>query len=151
LILNRFNLADWLGKSLPAFFPSNQNMSPKTMHIISYARLVFIPLVLLCNVVFMDPSGFPKDRVLFPLVFGDIAYFMILFLFALSNGWISTVLLMTAPNLLKRDPLLSESLEAQRRVGDWMVLGLSLGLASGSLSSFGFRGVMCQCNPFITS
>jgi equilibrative nucleoside transporter 1/2/3 len=142
-----FNLADWLGKSIPAFY--NPKISSKHLHLLTFMRLIFIPLFFLCNIMIRDSQGANLPRSM-PLLFGDVQYYTILFVFALANGWLGTLLLIDAP-LQVQSLNVEEWTVAQGMVGDTMVYGLSLGLAFGSLSSFGFRAIVCQCNPFITS
>jgi equilibrative nucleoside transporter 1/2/3 len=142
-----YNLADWIGKSLPGLF-SFTKISRPSLHVLSLGRLFFIPLFFHCNLNLFDNA---HRKIYNPTVwFGDLSFFLLLILFALSNGLISTLLLMDAPLLLQETPW-KGSLEAQRFVGDCMVFGLGCGLTVGALSSFAVRSYLCQCNPFTSS
>ncbi|KAJ3086971.1 hypothetical protein HK102_012070 [Quaeritorhiza haematococci] len=90
-----FNIADLVGKALPGWRPAFIQ-SGRTLLLFSISRAILGLSFLLCNVRFMDRFGAPLPRKL-PLVFGDAAYLVVLFLFALTNGWIGTNALMQAP------------------------------------------------------
>lgn len=140
-----YNLADWIGKSIPGLFPFTTKISRSTLHFLSLSRLLFLPIFFHCNVNLFNSD---HHKIYNPTVwFGDTSFFLLLILFALSNGFIGTLLLMDAPLLLKETPW-HNSLEAQRFVGDCMVFGLGCGLTVGALSSFALRSYLCQCNPF---
>ena len=58
---------------------------------------------MICNVQFKDSYGNPLDRSLPILIRSDVLYFIILFVFSLSNGYISSLLLMITPELVDDD------------------------------------------------
>ena len=92
--------------------------------------------------VLLDAQGQARALAL-PTLFGDTAYFLLVLAFALSNGWLGTMLLMCAcvqPGVR----------QARRVVGDVMVVSLACGLTLGSFVSFGIRAAMCGCNPFVS-
>jgi equilibrative nucleoside transporter 1/2/3 len=99
----------------------------------SVVRLAFLPLFLLCNV----------ERTAFPVVFASDAFpigFMLLF--ALSNGYISSLSMMWGPR--NAPPALAE------QAGTVMIFLLTAGLSAGSGFSFlvtgissGFKGGDC--------
>lgn len=78
-----FTLADVIGKS-STLIPRFTINSPKRVFYFTCLRIIFIPLLLMCNVVFID-DGIERDNYL-PLVFSDKAYMLILFLMGFTNG-----------------------------------------------------------------
>ena len=80
----------------------------------------------------------------------DYAYFLMLFLFALSNGYAHALLLMNAPVMAARKLKVKDGQSADPRATAGTIMGLfiNLGLASGSLLSFACRAFLCRCNPF---
>ncbi|XP_071516614.1 equilibrative nucleoside transporter 1-like isoform X4 [Panulirus ornatus] len=88
------------------------------LHVMGSARLVFVPLLMLCH---------GKDKT-FPTVFDhDAFYIVLLFLFAFTNGYISTLTVIYYPSLLE-----SGELEVG---GAIMAAMLGVGMVSGSLLS----------------
>ena len=63
--------------------------SMKTLSILTGMRLFFIPLIMLCNVVSFDHFGHIRASIL-PLIFSDYQFFVIMFLFGISNGYATT-------------------------------------------------------------
>lgn len=140
-----YNLADWIGKSIPGIISSVSRISSVTLHFLSLSRLIFVPLFFHCNINLFNNDN---QKLYTPTIwFGDFGFFLLIILFALSNGLISTLLLMQAPKLLKETEW-EGSVEAHWFVGDCMVFGLGCGLTVGALCSFALRSYLCQCNPF---
>lgn len=90
--------------------------STKWLLISSAARTVFIPLFLFCNV-----QGTPAGTA--PLINSDIAYLVIMFAFATTNGYVSTIVMLASvkepslePNEI--DVRLRSSLSDMRRADD---------------------------------
>jgi len=136
-----FTLCDWLGKVLPGH-PKFVLTNTKVINTASFSRILFILLFMICNVQFRGTYGEPLERSLPILVQSDFVYFVILFVFSLSNGYISSLLLMITPDLVDDD---------EREIsGTIMVFVLTFGLAVGSLFSFAIRAMLCKCNPFIS-
>jgi len=75
----------------------------RIINIASFSRILFIFLFMICNVQFKDSYGNPLDRSLPILIRSDVLYFIILFVFSLSNGYISSLLLMITPELVDDD------------------------------------------------
>jgi len=75
----------------------------KIINTASFSRILFIFLFMICNVQFKDTYGNPLERTLPILVQSDFIYFVILFVFSLSNGYISSLLLMITPDLVDND------------------------------------------------
>ena len=69
-------------------------------------------------------------------------FFPILFmvLFACSNGYISSCIMMRGPGLVPK--------EYQELAGTLMVFALTCGLGAGSVTSFGVNAAVYQHNPF---
>ncbi|ORX44347.1 hypothetical protein BCR36DRAFT_586206 [Piromyces finnis] len=136
-----FTLCDWLGKVMPGH-PKLIIRNKRIINIVSFSRILFIFLFMVCNVQFKDNYGNSLDRSLPILVRSDILYFIILVVFSISNGYISSLLLMITPELVDDDE--------KELSGSIMVFVLTFGLASGSIFSFAIRAMLCKCNPFIS-
>jgi hypothetical protein len=120
-------------------------LKTKSLCTLAYARILFLVLFPFSNLTFLDPQGTPIPR-LFPIYLNDTSYFLLLFLFALSNGLISTVLLTQASFKVLQEPVNAEQQQPLlQKAGDWMVFGLGLGLSMGSLMSFAVRSLLCGC------
>ena len=114
-----FNLGDWGGRTLAGHIPSRFLVPSDQLGLYAAARVMFFPLFLLCNV----------DGSEFPLVFAaDWWPTLFMIAFSLSNGYLSSLAMMTGPAQLS--PALAE------RGGNVMVLLMTAGLSAGSLLSF---------------
>lgn len=85
----------------------------------SWLRLAFLPLFLLCNVKNNDGA----------IIRSDIIYLGIHYLFGFSNGQLLTSAMVSVPDYVSE--------EEKEPAGGCMTLALSLGLALGSILSFG--------------
>ncbi|XP_006860575.1 PREDICTED: equilibrative nucleoside transporter 1 [Chrysochloris asiatica] len=120
-----FNIFDWLGRSLTAIVTWPGKDSHWLLSLV-VARLVFVPLLLLCNV---------KPRRYLPVVFEHDAWF-ILFMaaFAFSNGYLASLCMCFGPRKVK--PAEAET------AGAIMAFFLCLGLALGAVFSFLLRAIV---------
>jgi equilibrative nucleoside transporter 1/2/3 len=129
-----FNGMDFCGRILAGsidVIPSNK------LFLASAARLIFIPLFMVCNV----RSNVATYKSFFPILFkSDAAPLIIMFVFALTNGYVSSRLMMVAPSFVKP--------EDQQLAGMLMAFFLVVGLGLGSITSFVTAYLTCQCNPF---
>ena len=129
-----FNLNDFIGRSLAGCCSArlSRGREGHTALVASaWVRWIFFPLFMLCNV----------DKTQLPIVFTSDAFPIIfMVIFALSNGYLSSVMMMTAPTLVPP--------KFQELAGTYMVFMLLCGLGLGSLASFGVHAIVCQCNPF---
>ncbi|XP_071516646.1 equilibrative nucleoside transporter 1-like [Panulirus ornatus] len=112
-----FNVGDWLGREAPRLvkWPGHRGW---TLHVVGAARLVFVPLLMLCH---GEKKTFPT------LLDHDAYYIVIMFLFAFTNGYIGTLALMYYPLVLESDE--------QEVGGAIMAALLGIGLVIGSLLS----------------
>ena len=136
-----FGLGDLAGRYLLSF-PRLIIWDARRLLTLSLARTLFIPLFLLCNV--QTPSAVLPSA---PLINSDFLFMLLLFLFALSNGFVSSGCMMAAPSL-EHNPRLrgrKEDVDVAATVASFCLVG---GLAMGSIASFVVRGAICQCNPF---
>ncbi|XP_077018037.1 equilibrative nucleoside transporter 1 [Tamandua tetradactyla] len=120
-----FNLFDWLGRSLTAVFmwPGKDS---RWLPSLVVARLVFVPLLLLCNVQ-------PRRRL--AVVFEHDAWYIIFMAaFAFSNGYLASLCMCFGPK--KVTPAEAET------AGAIMAFFLCLGLALGAVFSFLFRVIV---------
>ncbi|XP_044301189.1 equilibrative nucleoside transporter 1 [Varanus komodoensis] len=117
-----FNVFDWAGRSLTAacMWPGKDS---KLLPCMVIARVVFIPLFLLCNV---------QSRRNLPVFFAhDAWYIVFMILFAFSNGYLASLCMCFGPK-----KVLSHEAET---AGAIMAFFLSLGLALGAIISFPLR------------
>ncbi|KAI8642854.1 nucleoside transporter-domain-containing protein, partial [Parasitella parasitica] len=108
-----FNIGDWIGRTLPIFACCQVNSS-KALILISLARTCFIPLFFSCN---LKSNGTPI------LLNSDIMYLILLLLFAISNGWLTSLVFIAAPSQVNHDdkPLVGSV------ISFFLVVGLALG------------------------
>ncbi|GAA5895049.1 hypothetical protein JCM6882_008272 [Rhodosporidiobolus microsporus] len=125
---------DWLGRVLPQW-EKLAFTNYKALLGGSLARLVFIPLFLICNQTAGGEGA--------PIIRSDLLFFAIMLLFALSNGYISTLIMLAS--------VVEPSLEEDEidLAATCLAFYLTLGLAAGSFLSFAVRASVCKCNPFI--
>lgn len=120
-----FNIFDWLGRSLTAVFmwPGKDS---RWLPSLVLARLVFVPLLLLCNI---------KPRHYLTVVFEHDAWFIFFMAaFAFSNGYLASLCMCFGPKKVK--PAEAET------AGAIMAFFLCLGLALGAVFSFLFRAIV---------
>jgi equilibrative nucleoside transporter 1/2/3 len=119
-----FNVGDWVGRIMP-LSPWFQIFQSKYLVLLSASRTVFIPLFLVCNVIVSDTRKLPV------LINNDFVYFALIWLFAVSNGWICSLAMMAAPQLKSIKTGAEKAM-----VGSVMSFSLILGLAIGGSLSF---------------
>ncbi|KAM6186147.1 equilibrative nucleoside transporter 1 isoform 2-T2 [Rhynchocyon petersi] len=120
-----FNVFDWLGRSLTAIcmWPGKDS---RWLPGLVVARLVFVPVLMLCNVQ-------PRNNL--PVVFKHDAWFIFFIAaFAFSNGYLASLCMCFGPRKVK-------SAEAET-AGAIMAFFLCLGLALGAVFSFLFRAIV---------
>jgi len=122
-----FNLGDLIGRLLRCTI-SNPNLILALVAL----RVVFVPLFVLCK------SGSSPDALLSA---SDAFPTMIMLVFAISNGWLTTSIFVHSAATVEP--------EARQRAGTFTVCFLNTGLALGSAFSFFTRWLSCQCNPFL--
>ncbi|NXI73451.1 S29A1 protein, partial [Anseranas semipalmata] len=117
-----FNVFDWTGRSLTAFFtwPGKDSCLLPVMVVL---RVIFIPLFMLCNV---------QPRKYLPVVFfHDAWYIIFMIIFSLSNGYLASLCMCFGPK-----KVLAHEAET---AGAVMVFFLALGLSLGAAFSFLFQ------------
>ncbi|XP_053458082.1 equilibrative nucleoside transporter 1 isoform X2 [Nycticebus coucang] len=120
-----FNIFDWLGRSLTAIvmWPGKDS---RWLPGLVLARLLFVPLLMLCNV---------QPRQHLAVVFEHDAWFIIFMAaFAFSNGYLASLCMCFGPKKVK--PAEAET------AGAIMAFFLCLGLALGAVFSFLFRAIV---------
>jgi equilibrative nucleoside transporter 1/2/3 len=138
-----FNLGDLLGRYICSF-PNFHLWSRKRLLGLSLVRTLFIPLFLMCNV--QRPT---LTLTSIPIMNSDLMFMFILLLFGLSNGYVSSSCMMSAPSL-EHNPRLKgrvEDVDVAATVASFFLVG---GLVLGSMASFAVKSAICQCNPFKT-
>ncbi|CAN2387521.1 Solute carrier family 29 (nucleoside transporters) [Pristimantis euphronides] len=117
-----FNLFDWAGRSLTSLvmWPGKDSI---LLPILVAARLVFLPLFMLCNVV-------PRNYLPVYLAH-DAWYIIIMVFFALSNGYLASLCMCFGPKKV--------NVHEAETAGAIMAFFLSLGLAFGAGFSFLLR------------
>ncbi|KAK4702309.1 hypothetical protein P7C70_g3917, partial [Phenoliferia sp. Uapishka_3] len=130
-----FNAGDWTGRAMPQV-KSLSFTDWRWLAGLSAARVLFIPLFLLCNV---QVGG---DRTGSPFINSDILFMILMFTFSLTNGYLSTLIMLAA--------IVDPSLEENEIdiAATCLAFYLTSGLAIGSLISFPIRATVCRCNPF---
>ncbi|XP_057703970.1 equilibrative nucleoside transporter 1-like [Corythoichthys intestinalis] len=120
-----FNVMDWGGRSLTAFsmWPGKDS---RWLPALVVARVVFVPLFMLCNV---------QPRYYLPVLFShDAWYIVFMVLFSFSNGYLASLCMCFGPKKVSQH-------EAET-AGAIMAFFLSLGLALGAAISFLFRAII---------
>ncbi|TKS68743.1 Equilibrative nucleoside transporter 1 [Collichthys lucidus] len=112
-----FNALDLVGRATPSLvqWPSKKSF---LFPVAVVSRLVFIPLLMVCNVQ-------NSKRILFS---HDLAFVIIMALFAFSNGYLATLCMAYAPQLVRTKDC--------ETAGSLMSFFLVLGLALGASFSF---------------
>lgn len=136
-----FNLGDFYGRYVCSV-PSLLIWSAKRLLTLSLARTVFIPLFLMCNVQ-RPSSDLPSS----PIINSDFVFMLILFALGLSNGYVSSLCMMSAPSL-EHNPRLKGRRDDVDVAATVVSFCLVAGLALGSVGSFAVRAAICDCNPF---
>ncbi|KAK3504682.1 nucleoside transporter-domain-containing protein [Neurospora crassa] len=118
-----WNLGDLLGRVSPMFLPFSLRDRPVALFAVAVARLVFLPMYLLCNI---RGQGAVVDSDLFYLLVVQLP-------FGLTNGWLCTSSMMAAGECVD---------EGEREAaGGFMSMCLVGGLSVGSLASFSVAGI----------
>ncbi|XP_044530655.1 equilibrative nucleoside transporter 1 [Gracilinanus agilis] len=121
-----FNIFDWAGRSLTSVFMWPKKDSRYLLPALVLSRIVFVPLLMLCNV-------HPRKNL--PVIFHHDAWFIVFMMFfAFSNGYLASLCMCFGPKKVK-------SSEAET-AGSIMAFFLSLGLAFGALLSFLLRAIV---------
>ncbi|XP_042280647.1 equilibrative nucleoside transporter 2-like [Thunnus maccoyii] len=113
-----FNVMDFLGRSAPSIiqWPSKESsLFPAAV----LSRLVFIPLLMICNV---------QNSKLTVVLSHDCAFVTVMALFSFSNGYLASLCMSYAPQLVR--------LKDCETAGSLMTFFLVLGLAVGASFSF---------------
>jgi len=118
-----FNIGDYVGRFLAGLvqWPKPGKLGSYITLGLALARFVFIPLFLICNVR-------PDDRGLTDVYMAsDVAYIIIMALFSISNGYVGSICMMSAPQIVRS--------EEGQTAASLMVALLGLGLGSGAFLS----------------
>lgn len=135
-----YNLGDLSGRSLCSL-PRLHVWSARRLLAFSLARTLFIPLFLICNIQWAASTATK------PIITSDFLYMLILLLFGLTNGYVSSMCMMSAPSVV-HNPRLKGRTEDVDVAATVATFCLVLGLTSGSVASFAVRAMVCNCNPF---
>ena len=115
-----YNIGDYIGRFIAAN-PLIPNIGSKVALVLSITRIIFIPLFLFCNLA-------PNERHLTAVYFySDGVYIALVFLLAISNGFLTSIVMVNAPTKV-------ESHE-QQTSSNMMVGILGLGLVLGAAGS----------------
>ncbi|KAM0745979.1 nucleoside transporter [Meredithblackwellia eburnea MCA 4105] len=132
-----FNAGDWIGRAMPQV-KALTFTDWRLLATASAARVLFIPLFLLCNVQTSLSSSASK-----PFINSDVVFLLLMLLFSVSNGYVSTLIMLAA---IKEESLEENEVDV---AATCLAFYLTSGLAVGSLISFPIRGLICKCNPFV--
>jgi len=141
-----FNIADYLGRFACAY-PAVQIWGRRQLASYSLARLILIPLLLMCNV--RAPSGgfigISGGRDV-PLINSDIAFFALVAILGLTNGHCCSLCMMAASSTEHNGRIRIGQVDTAAAVAQFSLVG---GLVIGSIASFAVRRIVCACNPFL--
>ena len=148
-----FNVGDLAGRYLCAI-PRLLVWSSRKLLLFSFIRTLFIPLFLMCNI--QSPSDIPIPDTLLPdtlltadvpIINSDLLFFLILLVFGMSNGYVSSMCMIAAPSTTHNPRLRDRGdVDVAATLASFCLVG---GLAAGSFASFFVRAQVCKCNPFI--
>jgi equilibrative nucleoside transporter 1/2/3 len=134
-----FNLGDFLSRYFPVY-PSVFITSARKLAILSYARTIFVPLFLMCNVS-------PATRT--PIINSDFIFMLLVLLFGFSNGYLSAALQICAASLEHNPKLENRRIDVDT-ASNVLGFALTVGLVIGGVVSFAAKSAVCGgCNPFI--
>ncbi|KAF8631194.1 hypothetical protein AX15_002526 [Amanita polypyramis BW_CC] len=135
-----FNMGDFLGRYICSF-PRLLIWSGKRLLVLSLLRTAFVPLFLMCNV--QQSLNFTRT----PIINSDALYMFILLMFGISNGYLGSMCMISAPSL-EHNPRLRgrEDVDIVAIITNFSLVG---GLVIGSAASFGVKAAVCNCNPFV--
>ena len=119
-----FNVGDWVGRLMP-LIKCFLIVDVKQLSLLSTLRTIFIPLFLVCNVIVSDKRYLPV------LIQSDTVYMLLIWVFAVTNGWLCSLAMMAAPQL---DSI--KTAKEKSAVGSILSFSLVLGLALGGSLSF---------------
>lgn len=152
-----YDSADLIGRWLPAIRILAFHSKSMFLRVAPWIRLVlFIPLFVFLAPVHLGSRQQPKMLLVFPHL-KDLLYLIIVALFGLTTGYLTSVVLMHAPSLatshqstiicsrvIDDDPRATARAQDKERemAGSLMGLFLNIGLLSGSLSSFLWRWIL---------
>ncbi|RDX53586.1 hypothetical protein OH76DRAFT_1398710 [Lentinus brumalis] len=136
-----FNIGDFAGRAICSL-PNVHIWSARRLLTLSLLRTLFIPLFLMCNVQWASSSSTAG-----PIISSDAIFMLIILLFGLSNGYVSSMCMMAAPSVTHNPRLKgrTEDVDVAATVASFCLVG---GLAVGSVLSFAVRATVCDCNPF---
>jgi len=119
-----FNCGDYLGRILASWIkcPGPGRLGENVTLVLSLARIVFIPLFMLCNAA-------PSVRTIPVFFTTDADYYALMVMFSLSNGYLGNLCMMMAPKT-------SSVKEEQEKIASLMVAVLVMGIGLGSALSY---------------
>ena len=93
-----FNLGDYIGRFVAEYiqWPKPGKIGMIIVFILSILRVGFIPLFLHCNIARGGPESLPTGTFK-----SDWFYIIFMILFSLSNGYLSNICMMSAPQIVK--------------------------------------------------
>ncbi|KAK7015524.1 hypothetical protein VNI00_019105 [Paramarasmius palmivorus] len=129
-----FGLGDFVGRYICSF-PQVLIWSARKLLTLALARTLFVFLFLMCNIT--RPAAESSN----PIINSDFLFFLILFAFGCSNGYVSSLCLMSAPSL-EHNPRLKgkkEDVDVAATVSQFCLIG---GLMIGTIVA-----LLCQGDP----
>ncbi|XP_048732336.2 equilibrative nucleoside transporter 1-like [Ostrea edulis] len=115
-----FNMGDWCGRATAGAIRWPNEHHRKKILIICAIRIVFIPLIMFCNILPRKNTLVIFDNDFCPLVF--------ILTLGLTNGYFSTLCMMYGPKRVEN--------RYAEYAGTFMSVSLTMGLAAGSLLGF---------------
>ena len=139
-----FNASDLIGRTLPSLTPRALIRKGRVLVFLTLARTVFVPLFLACNVVSSSKrtgpissgsSGEEGAHGLAALMqSSDAPFFGLMLLFGLTNGLVSTCIMISGPT--RRSLINAKGASEGPLAATLLSFWLCMGLAAGSALSF---------------
>lgn len=123
-----YNIGDTFGRFLTSLVQLPAKESTCQLYFWSTCRVIFIVIFPLCNIPRSPDASIPN------LITQDWLYAILILLFSVSNGYLTTLGFQYAPGRL-------ESKAAKAQAEELVFIGLTSGLIIGSTLSFGVKAV----------
>ncbi|SNX81846.1 related to Inhibitor-sensitive equilibrative nucleoside transporter 1 [Melanopsichium pennsylvanicum] len=133
-----FNFSDLIGRMLPSLVPAALIRKARALFTLSLLRSLFVPLFMACNVVSTSQRTGPIDRIIPATSDGwlasllhasDAPFFILMLLLGLSNGLVSTCIMISGPSRTKlvNSKGATEGPLAATLLSFWLCVGLAIG------------------------
>lgn len=94
MVMTTFMIFDWAGRQIPKYEWAHKRLTVKSCFVISICRCIFYALFLMEALPAYSCDENNKNCTGGPLIKSDVVTILTMLIFALSNGWISSVTMM---------------------------------------------------------